>query len=104
MLEINESQFDELVIKSETPVIVDISAVWCGPCTMMTPVLEQLSVDYKDKAKVYKIDFDKASNITSKYGVMSVPTMIIFKNGEEVDRVVGVTPLAELKQLIDMNS
>lgn len=101
MLQIQATDFENEVLKSNVPVLIDFSATWCGPCQMMGPVLKQLANEYEGKAKVLKIDLDEAMNIAEQYGVVSVPTMIFFQNGEEKDRLVGVTPVPVLKDKLD---
>ncbi len=101
MLQIPATDFENEVLKSDLPVLIDFSATWCGPCQMMGPVLEQLANEYNGKAKVLKIDLDEAMDIAEQYGVVSVPTMIFFQNGEEKDRLVGVTPVPVLKDKLD---
>ncbi len=101
MLQIKSDKFQKEVIESKVPVLVDFSATWCGPCKMMGPVLEQLSAEYEGKAKVFKVDIDESSDLAQKYQIMSVPNMIFFKDGKQVDAVLGVTPPTILKQKLD---
>jgi len=89
---LNEMEFVEQVEKSEDLVLVDFYAEWCGPCKMMSPILDQISEEVKDFAKVYKVDIDESQNLAVKYSIMAVPTMKIFKNGEIVDEIVGFQP------------
>ena len=91
VLEIKEEQFEDVVLKSDVPVLVDFFATWCGPCKMMAPILEQLS----DENEV-----DDAERLAIQYGISSIPCMILFKNGEEADRVVGAVPKGTLADLI----
>lgn len=86
---ISDQDFDAKVLQSKTPVIVDFFAVWCGPCKLAEPVLEELSESNKDKVSIMKLDVDKSPVSAQKYGVMSIPTTILFKNGTEAGRVVG---------------
>ncbi len=99
VLEIKEEQFEEVVLKSDVPVLVDFFATWCGPCKMMAPILEQLS-DENEGVKFASIDVDDAERLAIQYGISSIPCMILFKNGEEADRVVGAVPKGTLADLI----
>ena len=101
MLQIKSDKFQKEVIESKVPVLVDFSATWCGPCKMMGPVLEQLSAEYEGKAKVFKVDIDESMDLAQKYQIMSVPNMVFFKDGKQVDAVLGVTPPTILKQKLD---
>ena len=88
-INVTDSDFEEKVINSKTPVLVDFWATWCGPCQMAGPILEELSESYKDKIQVVKLDVDSNPQSTGKYGVMSIPTTILFKDGKEIARQVG---------------
>lgn len=101
---INSNEFNNEVLKSNEVVLVDFSAVWCGPCKMLAPVIDELSVEMEGKAKVFKIDVDQSGDIAQKYGIMNVPTVIIFKNGEIVDKVVGFNPKEVLKTKLEQHS
>jgi thioredoxin 1 len=99
-LELNQNNFDE-IIKSEKPVLVDFWAEWCGPCRMVGPIVEELATDYQDKAVVGKVNVDNNSEISMKYGIRNIPTLLIFKNGEVVDKQVGVVPKEVLAGKLD---
>src|SRR3972149_10782373 len=87
--DLSTSDFDNSVLKSTLPVLVDFFATWCGPCKLAEPVLETLSADYQGKVAFFKIDVDKTPDLAQKYQVMSIPTTILFKNGAEVGRAIG---------------
>ena len=88
-IEVNDSNFEELVLKSDLPVIVDLWAEWCGPCRMIHPILDKISKDFEGRAVVTKLDVDSNPEISTKYGVRNIPTVLFFKNGEVVDKQVG---------------
>ena len=89
VIELNDNNFDEEVVKSSEPVLVDFWAEWCGPCKMIAPSVENISNEYAGKLKVGKLDVDSNPNVSSTYGIRSIPTLLIFKNGAPVDQVVG---------------
>ncbi len=91
-LEITDSSFQELVLNSDKPVLVDFWAVWCGPCRMLGPIIEEVAQDFEGKAVVGKVDVDNNQQVSVDYGIRNIPTVLIFKNGEVVDKIVGVSP------------
>ncbi|MCL2396975.1 MAG: thioredoxin [Defluviitaleaceae bacterium] len=97
---VSEMEFENEVIKSEVPVVVDFFATWCGPCKMISPILDQLSDEFANQAKIVKVDVDQAKEMAINYNVKSVPTLIVFKNGEVVDKIVGALPKSEIKSKI----
>ena len=95
-----EANFEE-IIASDSPVLVDFWAEWCGPCKMMNPVLEELAGDLGDKAAICKVNVDEAQALAVKYGIRSIPTMMVFKNGQIVDKIVGATSKTVLETKIN---
>ena len=100
-LEITDSNFEELVLKSEKPVMVDFWAAWCGPCRMVGPIIDEISNDYDGKAIVGKLDVDAHQDYAAKFGVRNIPTVLLFDKGELVGRQVGVAPKKAYSDVID---
>ena len=100
-VEITDANFEELVLNSKIPVLVDFWAEWCGPCRMVGPIVEELSKDFDGKAVVGKVNVDLNSQISANYGIRNIPTLLIFKNGEIVDKQVGAVPKATLAAKIE---
>lgn len=100
-LEITDANFEELVLKSDKPVLVDFWAEWCGPCRMVGPVVEELSKEYDGKAVVGKVNVDNNADISTKYGIRNIPTLLVFKNGEVVEKQVGIAPKNVLAGKLD---
>jgi thioredoxin len=96
-VEVNDSNFEEIVLKSDKPVIVDFWAEWCGPCRMIGPIVEELSEDYKDQAVCVKVDVDSSPGVAAKYGIRNIPTILFIKGGEVVDKQVGAVPKSNLE-------
>lgn len=100
-MELTSANFDEEVIQSAVPVLVDFWAPWCGPCRMMAPVLDAVAAKYEGKAKVCKVNVDDAGDIAGKFGIRSIPTLIIFKDGQQFDMLVGAVPETEVTGRLD---
>ena len=98
---VTDSTFDEVVLKSTTPVLVDFWATWCRPCQMVAPILEELTGEYAGKLTIAKLDIDQNQQIAQKYHVMSIPTMIVFKQGKPISNIVGFKPKDKLKEELD---
>jgi thioredoxin 1 len=98
---LNAHEFDQLVSESQVPVVVDFWAEWCGPCHMMSPSVAQLAAEFGERAVVAKVNADDYPEILGQYGIMGIPTLIFFKGGREVDRVIGVTRYPALKAKLD---
>lgn len=101
MITITSDMFEQEVIKSTTPVLVDFFATWCGPCKMVGPTLEKLSEDLNGKIKFVRIDIENAEILAKKYSVYSVPSMLVFKNGDEAGRIVGALPASEISNKLN---
>lgn len=98
---VTDSDFEQIVLRATTPVLVDFWATWCRPCQMVAPVLEELADEYKGKLTIAKLDVDQNAETATKYHVMSIPTMIVFKNGKPVSNFVGFRPKEQLKKDLD---
>ncbi|MGI6077621.1 MAG: thioredoxin [Fastidiosipilaceae bacterium] len=102
VIQVNSSNFDSEVLQSDVPVLVDFFAEWCGPCKMMSPILDELANEVGAKAKVAKINVDENPELSQQFNVMSVPTLYVVKNGEVVNKVIGARPKAELLKLLGL--
>ncbi|HCE54977.1 MAG: thioredoxin [Lutibacter sp. BRH_c52] len=100
-IEVTDATFDEVVLKSDKPVMVDFWAAWCGPCRMVAPIMDQLTAEYAGKAVIVKVDVDSNQKFAAEYGVRNIPTVLVFKNGEVVEKQVGVAPKATYAQKIE---
>lgn len=103
VLKFDSANFDQEIEKSDVPVLVDFWAAWCGPCRAVAPVIDEIAEDYKGKVKVGKVNVDEENELASRYRVMSIPTIILFKNGKAVDKIMGYTAKQGFQQMIDRN-
>ncbi len=101
LIEFTDTNFDREVLNADKPVLVDFWAPWCAPCRMVGPIIEELSSSYAGRVKVGKLNTDDNPTIGSRYGIMSIPTILLFKNGEIVDRIVGAVPKKEFEKLLN---
>ena len=101
VIELSDASFEQEVTKAATPVLVDMWAAWCGPCRIIAPLVEELAGTYQGKMKMGKVNVDDHPQLASQFRVMNIPTLLFFKEGREVDRVVGVVPKEELARRID---
>ncbi|MDP4179199.1 MAG: thioredoxin [Bacillota bacterium] len=102
--ELNSNEFQNEVLNSKGTVLVDFSASWCGPCKMLAPIIEELSEEVEGKAKVFKVDVDNSGDLAQEYKIMNVPTVIIFKDGAAVDKMIGFQPKGVLKSKLEQYS
>jgi thioredoxin 1 len=100
-IELTDASFETEVIKSDVPVLVDFWAPWCGPCRMVAPIVEEIATEYNGKIKVGKLNTDDNQQVAAKFGVMSIPTLMIFKGGEAAERIVGAQPKKAITEKID---
>jgi thioredoxin 1 len=100
IVELTDANFDKEVLESQTPVLVDFTATWCGPCKMLAPIVEKIADEYKGTYKVGKLDIDDAPGITQRYGIRGVPTVMVFKGGQKSGQHVGVTNKENLVKLL----
>lgn len=98
---INDSNFDQTVLQAETPVLVDFWAAWCRPCLMVAPILDELAEEYSGKVNITRMDIDQNPKTAARYGIKSIPTLLIFKKGQPVSHIVGYRPKEELKRSLD---
>lgn len=101
LLHVTDANFEEEILKSSTPALVDFWAAWCGPCRTVGPIVEELAGEYNDKVKIAKLNVDDNKQTPSKYGVRGIPTLMLFRNGQVVDQIVGAVPKSKIKELLD---
>ncbi len=100
-LTLDENNFEDEVIKSDVPVLVDFWAQWCGPCLMVAPTIDELAADFEGKAKIGKVDVDKAGALASKYSIQNIPTVLVFDGGEEVERIIGAKHKSDYEAILN---
>ena len=98
---VNDSSWEEVVLKSPVPVLVDFWAPWCGPCRMIAPIIDEIAQEYGDKLKAVKLNTDESPTVATEYGIRSIPTVMVFKNGQKMDAVIGAVPKSTLIQTIE---
>ena len=101
ILELSDASFDEEVINSDVPVLVDFWAPWCGPCRAVAPIVEEISSEYEGQIKVGKVNVDENPSTTMKFGIRSIPTLLVFKGGEAVEQIIGAVPKGEIEKAVD---
>lgn len=101
LIHVSDSDFENEILKSDQPALVDFWAPWCGPCQRIAPIIDELAKEYKGKVKVAKINVDESRKVATDLGVMSIPTLILFKGGQVVDKIVGLVPKDRLKEFVN---
>lgn len=101
MVELNESNFEQEVINSDKPVLVDFWASWCMPCQKLAPIIEEVSKEYNDKVKFAKVNVEKVQSVPQRYGIRSIPTLLLFKSGQVVIQLIGLQPKGNIEKIIE---
>ena len=102
-LKLNKENFEQAVAQTDRPVLVDFWAEWCGPCKMLTPVLDEIAVETGDRATIAKVNIDEEPELASRFGIQSIPTLVVFRGGEEQDRLIGVAPKKAITDKLQLN-
>jgi len=101
VLDVTDADFEQEILRSPLPALVDFWAAWCGPCRTIGPVVEQIAAEYKDRVRVAKINVDENANTPAQYGVRGIPALLLFKNGELVDQIIGAVPKTQVVSLVE---
>lgn len=101
--ELTKNNFEQLVTESDKPVLVDFWAAWCGPCRTITPIMEELAEEYEGKAVIAKVNVDDENELSARFRIMSIPTVMLFKDGQVVDKIVGARPKSDFVKILDKN-
>jgi thioredoxin 1 len=99
--EVTDAEFDTEVLKAELPVLVDFWAIWCGPCRLVAPLVDELAEEYADRMKFVKVNVDENTTTPATYGIQSIPTLLVFRDGKPVDQIIGFKPKSELRRLLE---
>lgn len=100
VINLTDTDFEEMVVQADQPVVVDFWADWCSPCRRMAPIIEEVAADFAGRVRVAKLNVDENGEVTGRYGVLSIPTLLFFKNGEVVERLIGVRPKEEVEEIL----
>eukprot|EP01156_Anaeramoeba_ignava_P001320 Anaeramoba_ignava/a1343_88.p1 GENE.a1343_88~~a1343_88.p1 ORF type:complete len:107 (+),score=8.49 a1343_88:296-616(+) len=98
---VNDANFDQVVLNSDIPVLVDLWAPWCGPCKALTPTIDELAVEMKGKVNIVKVNVDESPQVATKFQVMSIPTLLLFKDGQVQEQIIGLVPKAKIEEKLN---